>query len=178
MPERTLEGLTVLVVDDDVAHREALAESLGGVGAAVVEAADGKGGLARIGLSLPDVVVADLRMPGMDGLEMTARLRRNLIAVPVVLTTAYGDAASLARAIELGGDGFVALSPFAEGAADDPSRVSAAAAAVCAPAKHKPNANAAAPTRAAFSWVIQTSVLSRWGTGAGIGQSCPACDGC
>ena len=108
MIESPLRGLSVLVVDDDVAHREALAESLASAGAEVVQAGDGREGLSRIGLLAPDVVVVDLRMPGIDGLEMAARLREKRVPVPIVLTTAYGDAASLARAIELGVDGFVA----------------------------------------------------------------------
>lgn len=82
-----------LVVDDEMLARERLVRMLGQCPGLQVcgEAANGEQGLQQIQRLRPDVVLLDIRMPGMDGLEM-ARHMLNLEAAPaVVFTTAYGD---------------------------------------------------------------------------------------
>ena len=82
----------VLVVDDDAATRELLRDvlTIGGI-EVVGEAGDGLEGV-RLALELePDVVLMDQRMPVLDGIEATRRLRDELPYTQVVILTAYGD---------------------------------------------------------------------------------------
>lgn len=81
---------TVLVVDDDAEVRELVAEVLAMAGYAVEQAADGLAALEAVAERRPDLVVADLRMPRLDGAALARRLRRGRDPVPVVLLTAYG----------------------------------------------------------------------------------------
>ncbi|MBI1403072.1 MAG: response regulator [Porphyrobacter sp.] len=67
---------SVLLIDDDPAHREALRGLLAGRGFHVLEAADGEAGLALAGEAQPDLVLLDVAMPGMDGWEVADALRR------------------------------------------------------------------------------------------------------
>ena len=105
--EQELKGVSVLLVEDEPAHRAELARCLVLRGATVVPAANGHEGLSLFIASPTDVVVSDIRMPGMDGLEMTAGIREIHPETPVVLITAYADTPSLVRAIELEVAGFV-----------------------------------------------------------------------
>ena len=68
---------TILVIDDDPALRETTRRQLEAFGFCVVLAADGREGLAEVARSQPDVVLCDLTMPVMDGLEFGRRLRAN-----------------------------------------------------------------------------------------------------
>jgi CheY-like chemotaxis protein len=92
-------GRTVLVVDDDDAVRELVAEVLMLAGYAVEQAADGLAALDAVARLRPDLVVSDLRMPGLDGAALARRLRRGRAPVPVVLLTAY-DGASPVRGVQ------------------------------------------------------------------------------
>ena len=67
--------LTVLVTDDDLAHRNLLADILGELGFTVVKATDGPNCLAMADLHRPDILLLDISMPGMNGLEVARRLR-------------------------------------------------------------------------------------------------------
>ncbi len=68
---------TILVIDDDPALRETTRRQLEAFGFCVVLAADGREGLVKVARSQPDVVLCDLTMPVMDGLEFGRRLRAN-----------------------------------------------------------------------------------------------------
>jgi len=80
----------VLVVDDQSAQRELLAGFLGELGAEVAQAADGAAALAAVTNGNPDVVVTDVRMPGIDGRELLRRIKAANPEVEVVVVTAYG----------------------------------------------------------------------------------------
>jgi DNA-binding NtrC family response regulator len=95
----------ILVVDDEANARAALAEILRQEGFNVETAADGFKALARMEEFGPDVVLTDLKMPGMDGVELLRKVRDAESEVPVVLMTAFG-------AVE------TAVSAMREGAAD------------------------------------------------------------
>jgi signal transduction histidine kinase len=96
----------VLIVDDEPRARMALTELLRDAGYQVQSAADGFDALARLAKDEPDIVLTDLRMPGMDGLTLLRRLRaKDSPAVSVVVMTAFG-------AVE------TAVSAMKEGAAD------------------------------------------------------------
>ncbi len=94
----------LLVIDDDLAFRDTLAETLRDLGHDVIEAVDGEDGLARFGPARPDLVFLDLRMPGLDGLSVLKRLRGDTAdpPVPVVVLTAYASGANTIDAMRQG----------------------------------------------------------------------------
>jgi len=95
---------TVLVIDDDPLARELARESLSELGCDVVEAADGKDGLLAASRHEPDLILLDIRMPGLDGWTVCRRLKalpRGRLT-PVVMVSATADAG---RAMEAGADG-------------------------------------------------------------------------
>lgn len=85
------ERLTVFVVDDDPSIRDSLALMLGIAGYRTALFADAEAFLAAAGAQMTGCLVADLRLPGMSGLELQAELRRRAVALPVVIITAHGD---------------------------------------------------------------------------------------
>jgi len=103
----------VLVVDDDPALAEVVARYLRRDGYEVDYAADGETGLERALATLPDLVVLDLMMPGMDGFEVCRRLRRST-AIPVVMLTARGEENDRITGLDLGADDYV-TKPFSPG---------------------------------------------------------------
>jgi len=103
-------GKRLLVVDDEPANRFLLGELLRGQGAIVVEAAGGEGALDILSRITVDAVLMDMRMPEMDGLETTRRLRRQGRAtrtVPVLGVTANAWPEDIAACHEAGMDGVV-----------------------------------------------------------------------
>ena len=80
----------VLIVDDDESLRESLELVLAAEGFEVVTAADGVAALGRLEASSFDVVLCDVRMPGMDGIELLPQLVRRLPGTPVIMMSAYG----------------------------------------------------------------------------------------
>src|SRR4051812_39508509 len=77
----------VLVVDDDADVRELISLVLSQAGYEVDEAADGFAALSKVSHVRPDVVVTDLRMPGMSGVDLLQRIRRIHGDVPVIIAT-------------------------------------------------------------------------------------------
>ncbi|EFG65293.1 response regulator transcription factor [Streptomyces sp. SPB074] len=100
----------VLVVDDDPTVAEVVAGYLDRAGYTVDLAGDGPSALARAHAHRPDLVVLDLMLPGMDGLEVCRRLRERA-AVPVVMLTARGDEEDRVLGLEQGADDYV-TKPF------------------------------------------------------------------
>ena len=92
----------VLIVDDDAALREGIAETLGDLGHTAEQAADGAAALARLAQGGIDAVLLDLRMPGMDGMEVLRRLHATPGAPPVAVLTAVPTAANTIEAMRLG----------------------------------------------------------------------------
>jgi two-component system response regulator ResD len=102
----------VLVVDDDPTVTEVVAGYLQRAGLAVDRAADGPAALVSAAESPPDLVVLDLMLPGMDGLEVCHRLRaRDPSPVPVVILTARGEEEDRILGLEIGADDYV-TKPF------------------------------------------------------------------
>jgi DNA-binding NtrC family response regulator len=93
---------TVLIVDDDAALRDGLAETLADLGHRAEQAADGAAALALVARGGIDAVLLDLRMPGMDGLEVLRRLRARPDAPAVAVLTAVPTAANTIEAMRLG----------------------------------------------------------------------------
>ncbi len=101
---------TILVVDDDERLRDLLAEYLGGRGYTVRTAVDGPAGLELARKGGLDLVVLDIMMPGMDGLEVCRNLR-GFSTVPVIMLTARGDEMDRIVGLEIGADDYLAK-PF------------------------------------------------------------------
>ena len=83
--------LNLLLVDDEADFRRATSTALGRRGFTVFEAANGEEALQAIARERPDVVVLDLKMPGMGGIETLKRLRQTDERLPVIILTGHGD---------------------------------------------------------------------------------------
>jgi two-component system, OmpR family, response regulator MprA len=104
--------MRVLVVDDDRAVRDSLRRSLEFNDFEVVTASDGAEALAVIGTVDPDVVVMDVMMPRLDGLETTKALRAAGNNVPILVLTARDAVADRVDGLDAGGDDYL-TKPFA-----------------------------------------------------------------
>ena len=93
---------TILVIDDEPAIVDLFSEYLTDQDFAVVTAAGGEEGLARLAADKPDIVFLDMRMPGMDGLETLKQIRAVNMRVPVLMISANDDMAAAKDAIRLG----------------------------------------------------------------------------
>lgn len=101
--------ITVLIVDDHTVAREGLRAMLQTDGRVKVvgEATDGQEGVELTAGLLPAVVLMDIRMPKMDGLEATRRIRAEQPTVAVIMMTSYDDTALVVDAIRAGASGFL-----------------------------------------------------------------------
>ncbi len=97
----------VLVVDDEAGARSALTELLRDEGYEVHPAGDGYKALGQVRDWTPDIVVTDLRMPGLDGFALIDRFKELLPNVPVVVMTAFGSVESAVEALQLGAVDYV-----------------------------------------------------------------------
>ena len=103
----------ILVVEDEADIRELLRYSLNQEGYAVEEAADGAEALERIARRAPDLVMLDLMLPRMSGLEICRRLRSDpeTARLPVIVVTAKGAEVDRVLGLEMGADDYV-VKPF------------------------------------------------------------------
>jgi CheY-like chemotaxis protein len=100
---------TILVVDDDWMNREMLQAHLENAGFRVLLANSGAKALDIVAAQPPDLILLDVRMPGLDGYEVCALLRSSpdSRAIPVLMMTALEDEESKQRGLEAGANGFV-----------------------------------------------------------------------
>jgi two-component system KDP operon response regulator KdpE len=103
-------GATVLVVEDDEEVRAVLVRELGSRGYRVQEAPDGRGALDRWEAARPDVILLDLGLPDIDGLEVIRRIRRDAMTPIVILSARFAEREKV-EALERGADDFV-TKPF------------------------------------------------------------------
>jgi two-component system response regulator MprA len=101
----------VLLVDDDAPIRRMLERTLTAEGYDVAAVADGGAALAQVERSLPDLIVLDVAMPGMDGLAVTRRLRAKGLVVPILLLTARDALAERVAGLDAGADDYL-VKPF------------------------------------------------------------------
>ena len=97
----------VLIVDDEANARNALAELLADAGYSVSTASDGRTGLLQMEQIDPDVVLTDLKMPGMDGLSLIERGRPLFPHTTFIVMTAFGTIDTAVRAIKLGAESYL-----------------------------------------------------------------------
>ncbi|HEX6996977.1 MAG TPA: response regulator transcription factor [Gammaproteobacteria bacterium] len=105
------EPARILVVDDEEHLAEGIRENLEAEGYRADVAHDGLEGLAKVRAEHYDLIVLDVMMPNMDGLELCEQIRREGRQTPVLFLTVKGDAADRVRGFEAGGDDYLAK-PF------------------------------------------------------------------
>jgi excisionase family DNA binding protein len=113
-PARPAAGLSrprVLVVDDEASIRDLLSKTLALAEYDVDAASDGRSALERLRLSPYDLLIADLKMPGMDGLTLIREAKRYQSALPVLIITGYSTESSAIDAVNLGVVGYL-TKPF------------------------------------------------------------------
>ncbi|HEX9640004.1 MAG TPA: sigma-54 dependent transcriptional regulator [Candidatus Krumholzibacteria bacterium] len=98
---------TVLICDDQDNIRSSLKEALHNEGHTALEAPDGETAVKLVGSSMPDLLLLDLKLPDMTGIEVLRQLRAAGHSVPVILMTAYGDLPTAVEAMKLGAYDFV-----------------------------------------------------------------------
>jgi two-component system, OmpR family, response regulator MprA len=109
--EATIKSVRVLVVDDDRAVREALRRALTLAGYEVPVAASGEDALEQVVRGVPDAIVLDIAMPGIDGLEVCRRLRRLGNRVPILMLTARDAVSDRIDGLDVGADDYM-VKPF------------------------------------------------------------------
>jgi len=103
---------SVLVVDDDTSLRRMLNRTLSAEGFEVETAADGGGALVAVERSVPEVIVLDVGLPGLDGLAVCRRLRAKGVSTPIIMLTARDAVPDRVAGLESGADDYL-VKPFA-----------------------------------------------------------------
>ena len=103
--------LRVLVVDDEPPIRRFLRTSLSAQGYGIIEAEDGSKAIEDVRRRSPDLLVLDLSLPGIDGLEVIRRLRGSGVTLPIIVLSSRVDEAGKVEALDLGADDYV-TKPF------------------------------------------------------------------
>ncbi len=96
-----MDPVRVLLVEDDDDNRELMAEVLAGAGFEVVSAATGSEGLKSLSERSVDVIVTDVGMPGMGGLELAAAAKRVAPSVPIIVVTGWAEREDISSAREV-----------------------------------------------------------------------------
>ena len=102
-----MEQTRVLVVDDELFVGELLKEYLSIIGYEVTAVSNGADALSSIWQSQPHIVILDIRMPGMGGMEVLKAIKAKNSAIGVVMLSAYGDPETVNEALRLGADHYL-----------------------------------------------------------------------
>jgi len=102
---------TILVIDDDESLRDTIGVMLEQEGFRAVLVGDGRGGLERALTIKPDLVLVDLRLPGMSGTDICKQLRAAHVSTPIIVLSALGDELDKVLLLEIGADDYV-VKPF------------------------------------------------------------------
>src|SRR5436305_9160867 len=102
---------TVLVIDDDEGLRDTIGLMLEKEGFGALQAGDGKTGLDQALTVRPNLILVDLRMPGMSGVEVCKQLRAAGVKTPLMVLSAIGDEMDKVLLLEIGADDYV-VKPF------------------------------------------------------------------
>ena len=109
-----LTGETILVVDDDPYIQQALEDRIAAMGYGVLVSADGKQALELVERHSPQLVLLDIEIPGLKGLDVLKEIRRRELDVPVIMITAYGSIDLAVQAMKEGAYDFIPK-PFKSG---------------------------------------------------------------
>ncbi|MFN2568723.1 MAG: response regulator [Candidatus Dormibacteria bacterium] len=104
-------GRTILVVEDDQSSRDIVRLACGAQNHTVLEATTGSDGLTMATDEKPDLIILDINLPGMSGLDVCRRLRAEGARVPIIMLTAKTDTIDVVVGLELGADDYV-TKPF------------------------------------------------------------------
>ncbi len=102
---------TILVIDDDESLRDTIAVMLEQEGFRAVQSADGRDGFEKAVTIKPDMVLVDLRLPGMSGAEICKQLRAAQSPTPIIVLSAVGEEIDKVLLLEIGADDYV-VKPF------------------------------------------------------------------
>lgn len=100
---------TILIIDDNPTNLKLVAYLIRAYGYRVMTAMDAESAQARIGEQRPDLILMDLQLPGVDGLELTRRLRADpgTAAIPILAVTAYAMKGDQEKALAAGCDDYI-----------------------------------------------------------------------
>ncbi len=102
---------TILVIDDDAELQDTIAVMLEQEGYKVVQTLDGRSGYEKALVLKPDLMLVDLRLPGMTGMEICKQLRSSQIQTPIIVLSAVGEEVDKVLLLEIGADDYV-TKPF------------------------------------------------------------------
>jgi DNA-binding response OmpR family regulator len=102
---------TILVIDDDDSLRDTIGVLFEREGFRTILAADGKSGLDQAILSKPALIVTDLRLPDISGIEVCKRLRSSGVSTPIIVLSAIGEEVDKVLLLEIGADDYI-VKPF------------------------------------------------------------------
>jgi UDP-3-O-[3-hydroxymyristoyl] N-acetylglucosamine deacetylase len=164
---------SILIVDDDSGVRDSIGAVLSDEGFRVRYAVDGAEALASAGRERPDLVLLDVWLPGMDGIQVLEKLRGDHEGLPVIVSSGHGNIETAVRATKLGAVGFIEKPFTIEGLLEAVSSALDRARPGEAAAQAKAAADARAPSRASKSLSRDTMVrqrtVARPVVGAGLG---------
>ena len=103
-------GKTILIVEDEPKNLKLLRDLLQRFGYEILEASDGEQGVKSAGEKMPDLILMDIMMPKMDGLEATRIIKADIKTkhIPVIALTSYAMKGDREKTIEAGCDGYIA----------------------------------------------------------------------
>ncbi len=102
---------TILVIDDDESLQDTIAVMLEQEGFRVLSALDGRDGFEKALTLKPDLLIVDLRLPGMNGVDICKGLRASQVQTPIVILSAIGEEVDKVLLLEIGADDYV-VKPF------------------------------------------------------------------
>ncbi len=107
----------ILVVEDDKFLRELISQKLAREGYTVIEAVDGEKGIESIKENVPDMVLLDLILPGIDGFEVLAKMKSDpvLVNIPVIILSNLGQQEDIEKGMEMGANDYLIKAHFTPG---------------------------------------------------------------
>ncbi len=102
---------TILVIDDDESLRDTVSLMLEQDGFRALQASDGRLGLERALINKPDLILVDLRLPAVSGIEVCKQLRASRVQTPIIVLSAVGEEMDKVLLLEIGADDYV-VKPF------------------------------------------------------------------
>ena len=97
----------ILIADDSSTMRLLLKMHLRGIGATIIEAADGQAALDKLSEEPFDMLITDINMPNMTGLELTKAVREKGISIPIIILTTKGEESDVEKGMSLGATGYL-----------------------------------------------------------------------